>query len=317
MSNDAKDAEVVDAQPMLPTAGAQGADMLTMPPEVLAPRLEQYDATREVWRKWFLGHLIEGVHYGFPPGVRVNKNVDPKKWQAKPSLYKAGALLLCDLLRMRATFEADEVAWQQLGSKEGTFVMKCVLVRQSDADPLGEGRGVFEPSDNKGMNGNSRIKMAEKRALVDAVIHTVAFCSDVFTQDMEDLPDRSAPEGEYDKQPRGAHKPQRGGSTKPASEKQANFVSSLMEKEAGWTSAQQQAYLKENFGVDSVDALTSRQASEAITYLKDYKPEKKGGADEPPEAEPSKPSTMRCPDCQEDVPLADGPCPNCGSDMRF
>jgi len=147
--------------------------------------LAEYDKRRQSFRDWLLAHMIEGVHYGYPPGCKP-RHTDKKQWQSKPTLYKAGALLLIDLLRIRPRFEADMTAWQQLGSPDKTFVMRCELVHPQTGEILGEGRGVFAVGE-KQMGSNSAVKMAEKRALVDAVINTVAVCADLFTQGLDDL----------------------------------------------------------------------------------------------------------------------------------
>jgi len=60
---------------------------------------------------------------------------------------------------------------------------------------LGEGRGAFLVGE-KGMKENSTIKMAEKRAKIDAVLNTLGL-ADLFTQDIED--DAPAPNPRADK----------------------------------------------------------------------------------------------------------------------
>jgi len=174
-----------------------------LPVAQLGPVLQEYDDRRNFFRKWLLSHLQEGIHYGFPPGCEVKLDADgnilqynkkkggyvmvPKaQWRAHPSLYKAGALLLVDLLKLKPTFDADDAAWKQLGSKEGTFVFRCTLYDPASGKALGEGRGIFAVGE-KYMEANPAIKMAQKRALVDAVINTVAVCADLFQQDMEDV----------------------------------------------------------------------------------------------------------------------------------
>jgi hypothetical protein len=204
----AKVEEVQDAQFQLvrPVNLRDGVSLMSV--EKQNEVLTEYDKRRENFRKWLLKHLVQGVHYGFSPGcepkldkagnlMQWNKKsnqyvtISKDSWQVKPSLYKAGAQLIVDLLKMRITFEADNAAWQQLGSKAGSFVFKCILVDPATGDPVGEGRGVFSVGE-KGMNENAAIKMAQKRAMVDAVITTVAVCADLFTQDMED--DEKKPE---------------------------------------------------------------------------------------------------------------------------
>lgn len=155
-------------------------------------KLAEYDARRNCFREWLLSHFIEGVHYGVPPGCEP-KQTNPKQWQAKPSLYKAGALLIVDLLKLKAKFTADKEAWEQMGSKAGTFVMRCELLHPTTDRVIGEGRGVFAIGEKK-MIANSAIKMCEKRALVDAVLNGIPVCADLFSQDMEEVGPNPSPQ---------------------------------------------------------------------------------------------------------------------------
>lgn len=148
-------------------------------------KLAEYDARRNCFREWLLSHFIEGVHYGVPPGCEP-KPSNPRQWQAKPSLYKAGALLIVDLLKLRAKFTADKEAWEQMGSREGTFVMRCELLHPTTDRIIGEGRGVFAIGEKK-MPPNSSIKMCEKRSLIDAVLNGIPVCGDLFSQDLEEI----------------------------------------------------------------------------------------------------------------------------------
>lgn len=175
-----------------------------MPVPKMQEALAEYTVRRRAFRSWLKAQFTPGVHYGYPPGCApktnaagliIDKNgyvVPAEQWTAKPSLYKAGAQMLCDLLGIRPRWEADEVAWKQLGSVTGTFVMRCELLTtgspffagRSPGEVLGEGRGSFAVGE-KGMNHNSAIKIAEKRALVDAILTTLGI-ADLFTQDVED-----------------------------------------------------------------------------------------------------------------------------------
>ncbi|HUV63438.1 MAG TPA: hypothetical protein VMW24_06035 [Sedimentisphaerales bacterium] len=171
-----------------PISVKDGISLLPIKQQEVA--LAQYTERRQFFRRWLLSQLVQGVHYGFPPGC-VPAKTDPLQWQAKPSLYKSGAMLLVDLLKFQVRYEADEVAWRQLGGQAGNFVMRAIIIDAKTGIELGEGRGVFAVGEKK-MNANSAIKMAEKRALVDAVIHSVALCADLFTQDLDEPPPESA-----------------------------------------------------------------------------------------------------------------------------
>lgn len=155
------------------------------PVEVIRAGLAEYSDRRNAFRAWLQSQLVPGVHYGFPPGINVNE-IDPARWKVKPSLYKAGAELIVDLMGLRCEFACDTAAWAQMGSPVGTFVVACYLVSKATGERVGEGRGVRKVGDKK-MDANASLKMAEKAAKVDAVINTYGV-SDLFTQDIEDAP---------------------------------------------------------------------------------------------------------------------------------
>ncbi len=171
--------------PLQALADLRTVAMGAMTPEALQRGLDAYAENRKVFRNWLLSHLVQGVHYGFPPGCEPPRNVDPAQWQAKPSLYKGGAELVADLMHVRAEYIDDELVIKQLGEKaQNSIVFKCLL-RDRHGNLVGEGRGAYTLGERKGMGINATIKMAEKRSLVDAVLNAYRL-SDLFTQDMED-----------------------------------------------------------------------------------------------------------------------------------
>lgn len=163
-----------------------------LPRQQMTTMLAEYEDRRKCFRDWLLSQMTVGVHYGVPPGCEVASNVDPKQWKGRPSLYKAGADLICDLLKMRPTFSPDESLWKMLGAKDGTICIRCQLVNDNSpffaernpGDMLGEGHGAGHAG-VKRRDGNGAIKIAEKSAKIDAVINTLGL-SDLFTQDQED-----------------------------------------------------------------------------------------------------------------------------------
>ena len=164
--------------------------------------LTEYKARRDNFRRWLLSQLREGIHYGFPPGCECRYDADgnllqwnqkkgsyvpisAKQWTAKPSLYKAGALFLIELLRLKDSYKSDMDAWKMMGGQTGVIVRTCSIINPVSGDILGEGTGAFKVG-GKGMDENAAVKMADKRAAVAAVINTIAVCGDLFTQDLED-----------------------------------------------------------------------------------------------------------------------------------
>lgn len=181
-----------------------------MAPEDMKLALAEYAAARKTFFAWLMGQLVKGIHYGYPPDCKPeldeegcilqwkrDKQTDkwnqiaiPKEqWQAKPSLYKAGAQLIVELMGVRAEYEADVAAWQQLGSSSGMVVLACRILSPA-GEVIGQGLGSFTVGEKK-MGANSALKMAKKRALVDAVLDTWGL-ADAFTQDLDD-PDTMRP----------------------------------------------------------------------------------------------------------------------------
>lgn len=210
-------------RPPQPQANDLRHAMMTLPVEQQNVLMTEYKGRRDNFRKWLLSQLVEGVHYGFPPGcepksmqkggqtyyavwMRGKTEWYPEsQWKPKPPLYAAGADFVCDLLGVRAEFKADVDAWQQLGSRPGAFVIACYLYSRSTGDLIGEGRGCRSEGDKKG-DANNAIKMAEKSSKVDAVINAYGL-RDLFTQEEDARPtphvNADSDEGAPQEQPRG------------------------------------------------------------------------------------------------------------------
>lgn len=113
--------------------------------------------------------------------------------ESKPSLFKPGSEKFLSLFKLTARFEKDTDTWEMAGSENGVFAYKCQLVA-SNGNVVGEGRGVAKLTEKVGWTLNNCVKIAEKRAQIDAVLRTGAL-SDFFTQDLEDM------QQNYDKSP--------------------------------------------------------------------------------------------------------------------
>lgn len=169
------------------------------PSEVLAAQNE----TRELIAK----ALERGRDYGEIPGTN------------KPTLLKPGAERICAAFGAFPRYtvvelEVDhdraveyvkrtwkwgqkrgEKVWTETpGKSEGLYryVVQCELVHRASGVVIGQGLGSCSTMESKYIDRprdleNTVIKMAEKRALVGAVLNTFGL-SDQFTQDVEDLP---------------------------------------------------------------------------------------------------------------------------------
>lgn len=156
--------------------------------------------------------MFDGTHYGKIPGTQ------------SISLYKAGAEKLMATFRLAADPETEDLSCdgeihyrvkvrllsasgQFLGagigecsSREDKYAWRAMVCQEEfDATPENRRRVKFsryqgnvekkkQVRTNPSDVANTILKIAKKRAQVDAVI-TVTAASDIFTQDIEDLPD--------------------------------------------------------------------------------------------------------------------------------
>jgi len=169
-----------------------------------------------------------GVHYGVIPGTK------------KPSLYKAGAEVLCATFRIADKYEIEDLTVDGMAR----FRVRCIGIHQTTGVVLGEGMGECSSHEEKykwrgaicqeefdGVPENARrikfskyqgtvekkqqvrtesadqantiLKMACKRAKIAMTLNVTA-ASDIFTQDIEDLPEELRhPEDESQAPPAG------------------------------------------------------------------------------------------------------------------
>lgn len=164
-----------------PLADIRSMAMLA-PAESMQQGLAEYAAKRRTFRDWLRHQMQEGVHFGFPPGCRAEDK--GAAWQSKPSLYKAGAEFVVDLMGLRAEYASDETTWRMLGQPKDTYFRVCTLVSRQNGEVIGSGTGARKNGDKR-MDTNASLKMADKSALVAAVLNAYGL-SDLFTQDIED-----------------------------------------------------------------------------------------------------------------------------------
>jgi len=166
-----------------------------MPPFGVAEIRKRTHAIQEVMR----GVMKEATHFGTIPGT------------PKPSLWKAGAEVLCmtfrlaPLLDSRVTVDDLDGEWAYTGSRrDGTIVTgTCVGFFEVEATCTIQGpaceilsrcsaRCNNREAKYRGLSlfdvRNTVQKMAEKRAFVSAVLMATG-ASDIFTQDIEDFPE--------------------------------------------------------------------------------------------------------------------------------
>ena len=185
----------------------------------------------------------------------------PFRSAGKETLLKPGSEKVCVLLNLMPVFRGDEETLAHLPAsvRSSTITFLCELVNRSTGVKIAEGRGSasLTESNIKG-NLNSAIKMAEKRAQMDATLR-VAALSDRFTQDVEDSIYRSKLSGSNDL-------PQPEKEEAITSEQSAilcRFWDELVDRgvvETRKSDIIQRMTLKKLYGVASLSALTRNQA---------------------------------------------------------
>ena len=226
------DAEVTDVTVVeggeLATANEQALTLAGRePPRTIEQFTEWLDTTKDwraAFREWLMGQLVEGVHFGYPPGTepRLNdagelmfkgKAIPRKQWRAKPMLYAAGADFLCDCLKLRAMPKTDKAAWEMAGSIKGLITVSVDLFITpacpfrflwpgvEDGGIVATGFGAYQ-TDNY-HDANAAMKMAAKCGKTAAMMDALGL-RDAFVQDgegnltakaEEPVNDNAAPEG--------------------------------------------------------------------------------------------------------------------------
>lgn len=165
-----------------PTKTEQAKQGLTpLSPESLVKHLKDEGLKRNIINKYIDDNLREGSDYdkAFPSAKH-------------PSLLKAGSEKIISLLNLEAVFEADlnTLAMLSEDNKGKTVCYICHLTDRATGIKVAEGRGAYtmgEKNNDTSKNLNTAVKMAEKRAQIDATLR-IAALSDRFTQDAPPVP---------------------------------------------------------------------------------------------------------------------------------
>lgn len=195
--------------------------------------------------------MVQGVDYGVIPGC------------PKPCLLKPGAEKLCDIFGFSRRIE---VINRQEDWIQGLFAyeVKATLINKRTGFIEAEGVGNCNSQEKKYKAqdsfsvANTILKMAKKRALVDAVLSATR-SSGLFTQDIEDsaeLVDITVSPQEPDVKLR----------PRPITEKQRSKVFYLI-NDLKMPLETIKAILMDRYGVESWTHLTVKQGSDFIEYL--------------------------------------------------
>lgn len=205
--------------------------------------------------------LRDGEHYGTVPGCGN-----------KPTLLQPGAEKIAYMFHFVPTYK---VVRSDLGEGHREYEVECTLTSRDTGEVVGGGLGLCSTMESKyryrskWINGkkvreenadiadvlNTVLKMAKKRAFVDAVKSTTA-ASDIFTQDIEDMGFTAPPEA-----------PQ--APTQPSPTKEAwSKVSALKERAIGMGIKEQglNDWMASAFAGRDLKTLTADE----INYVADY-----------------------------------------------
>jgi hypothetical protein len=228
----APEAEVVPPSSDLSTISSLGDVMNT---GQLRGAIKTAETQRALIKEFVKNQLVEGVDYG-----KIVGN--------KPTLLKPGQEKIFSLMKLTSRLEKDTDTLAMLGNEPGTVAYLCRVYR--GGEEIAQGRGAAVVGDKK-RDANSTVKIAEKRARMDACL-SLGF-SEFFTQDMDDPDYRGSDNGSDEQQAR------------PASIKQKNYISSLFLERGINTPNKLLGAIKAN-GIDP-PAMTTDQASDLIEKL--------------------------------------------------
>jgi hypothetical protein len=199
MEPDTLPAEAAAAAPgpaLVPDLVAEG--LVLGNPDALAARLESFGKARELFVDWLFNRLVAGIDFMVihrKVGPRNAKTACPGAADAtgsvcptcggKATLCKPGSEKICGLLQLRPRFKRDVEAWEMLGGEAGLVTLVCELMTPAGV-VVAEGRGARHRDQDFG-DVNKCLKMAQKSAQTDAVLRCAGL-SEIFTQDLEDMP---------------------------------------------------------------------------------------------------------------------------------
>lgn len=239
--------------------------------------------------------MKKDVHYGTIPGC------------PKPSLYKAGAEVIMALFKLATDpvitdlSKDGEIRYQvkvNVTARDGTFVgsgigecssgeekyMWRAAICQEEFEATPEHMRRIKFRKNKYKNNidqiqqvrvnpsdmaNTILKMSKKRALIDAVL-TATGASDIFSQDIEDLPEGYIPpEADTLEEP----------STEPSPEQPPNVISEAQRKRlyaiamnAGMTNESFKEWMLFQFDIERSKDITRDQYEEICKAAEAYQP---------------------------------------------
>lgn len=255
------DAESTEFKPETKPVTASGARGLTV---------EEAKTFNDEMNRFIESVLVAGTDYGVIPHCN------------KPTLLKSGAEKILNYLGLIAR---TEIVNRVEDYNVGFFSYECkVFLIDYNGVVKGEGIGITNTREGRYAKSsgyavqNTVLKMAKKRALVDAALN-VGNLSARFTQDMEDLnPEPGKPvnsnTGGNGRKPEAlepeAPEPAAEPKEKPATKKQLTLLEKLM-KESNSSENALNRYTTANWGVDDYRRISAVQASILIEKFQSAK----------------------------------------------
>ena len=205
--------------------------------------------------------MVDGVDYGSLP------NTD------KRCLFKSGAEKLCDIFGFSKKID---IISRVEDFEKGIFhyEVKAILINKRSGIIEAEGVGSCNNMEKKYKSQdaysvvNTILKMAKKRAFVDAVLSATR-SSDIFTQDIED-------DGSYEGQKSTPRPKEKSEKNEMASKKQISYIFTLLSQHRIPVENARKAMISK-YNVSESNQLNKNQASEFIEYLKEYNGQSQAG----------------------------------------
>lgn len=221
--------------------------------KTLTNKLVEMTEKRDLLERFVIEGMKEGVDYAYFGGTN------------KPSLLKPGAEKLVELFN----FSVKVVILnknEDYENKNNTYTIKVMLLDKEDGTVEGEGIGCCSQSEERFRenNPNTILKIAKKRAFVDAVLTTTG-TSKLFSQDLEDMQNKSPYNGNSSFEACDSSI-----NDEKATKEQLNKIYQLA-KEAKFSNKAAKKFMNANYGVKDSKQLTYKQAEDFIYKLQQLK----------------------------------------------
>jgi hypothetical protein len=228
----------------------------------LQRQVDKMTEQRRVIAEFVKDHLKEGTDYG---------TIQSGSFKSKPTLYKPGQEKIFSLFGLVSELVRDQETLDMLSEVTNLVAYKCNVYKNNIK--VAEGRGAAVIGDLK-RDANSTIKIAEKRARMDACL-TLGF-SEYFTQDLEDPEYRNkitgkgmppSPDNHY--KGKGIVEPV---PDEPMTENQRKMIYSLL-KQKGFAESEMKRIIEINADIKDAKNLTKSQASVLIKKVLETGPD--------------------------------------------